>query len=175
MLFIVASRKFPPTNEPLRGTNVTLYSTQRAILLATETIGERFCCCQEEKSLHHKLQVFRMPPKTKLGGSHGAGGRGLSRASMKPLTLRGTYRQYKLPAHPLRKESARQDIVYHRNKLISAVPFIYLFQSPLLMVCFVISGRYSGRHHGSEKFIASLTVEVPRNCGATGMALGASI
>jgi len=42
-------KKFPPTNESRRreGTDVEPFAEASVlILLATETIGERFCCCQ---------------------------------------------------------------------------------------------------------------------------------
>ena len=50
---VLPPKKLPPTNESRRreGTDVEPFAEASVlILLATETIGERFCCCQEKKS-----------------------------------------------------------------------------------------------------------------------------
>jgi hypothetical protein len=41
---------------------------QRAILLATETIGERFCCCQEKKDFSKKAATLEEDRSPQIGG-----------------------------------------------------------------------------------------------------------
>src|ERR1700736_4994430 len=60
VLFIFASERIPPADEPVvRELECVFLFDPVLILLATETIGERFCCCQEKNCLATNTQFFQ--------------------------------------------------------------------------------------------------------------------
>ena len=164
-----ASRKFPPTNEPLRGTNVTFYSTQRAILLATETIGEGFCCCQEEKSPCQE---------TRLSGTKSDTAMVSWLARLEPLLSQPlspqTPRITSIKRLPVRHfvfnywncRSYRARIPFESLRCL--ISFRVKTNGGVLLLVRIRTGwyasifpdGYTGPHHGSERFIAFLAIEV---------------
>ena len=147
---------------------MTLYSTQRAILLATETIGERFCCCQEEKTLCQEMRHSGANSDTAVASwlarlepllSQSLSLQTREIPSIKRLSVRHFGLQsLELPKLPVRIsfENHRCWISFRVKTNGGGLRFHLLVRIRIGWYASIFPDRYPGPHHRSERFIAFL-------------------